>query len=246
MATGVFTDNWQSGLIVYSGGYITLTNVTANGNKTEDGAQLTNNSVSGYDVLVDPSTFSDNWQSGLIIYSGGNITLMNVTATGNKTEDGAQLTNNSVSGYDVLVATGVFTDNWQSGLIIYSGGNITLTNVTANGNKTEDGAQLTNNSVSGYDVLVATGVFTDNWQSGLIIYSGGNITLTSVTANGNKTGDGADLTNNGVSGYDVLVDPSDVQRQRSQRSEDSVRRQDHVAGCDREFQPQRHRRRSGQ
>ena len=198
-----FYTNTANGLDVSSKGHITVTGVTAIGNGS-NGAVLNNGTASGNsDVSVSTSQFVTNTFSGLVVGSKGNITLTNVTANNNTLGSGAELNNAGVTGYDVLVDPSTFSGNKQSGLIVYSGGAITLTDVTANDNKTGDGARLTNNGVSGYNVLVATGVFTDNWESGLIVYSGGNITLTNVTANGNKTGDGAQLTNNSVSGYDV-------------------------------------------
>ena len=204
---GTFNGNGVYGLFVQSGGSITVTNVTASNNSTGDGARLLNDSVSGYDVSVDPSTFDQNSKNGLTVFSGGNITLRDVTANSNHASDGADLNNSSVSGYAVLVDSGTFSSNDGNGLKIKSGGSITLTNVTANSNQGGDGANLDNTVVTGYDVLVDPSTFSGNAFNGVYVRSGGKITLVDVTANSNSGGSGADVDNALVNGYAVQVGP---------------------------------------
>jgi len=189
------------GVLVSSKGNITLTNVTADGNGTH-GATLENISGSG-NVTIDGSanSFSDAVWYGLYVASKGDITLTNVAADGNG-YSGAQLDNTFGSGNVAINGSAnSFSDNMGLyGLDVASKGAITLTNVTADGNRTS-GATLDNTSGSS-DVTIngTSNSFSDNTGSyGLAVASKGAVTLTNVTADGNRTS-GATLDNTSGSG----------------------------------------------
>ncbi len=210
--------SYGDGLIVYSRGDISLTDVTADDNYG-NGAVLDNSFVSGYFVSIDPSSFSYNGQGesygeGLIVDSGGQITLTDVTADYNY-GNGATLNNLYVTGYAVSIDPSSFNYNGQGGvygdgLDVISGGNISLMDVTAEYNF-GNGAYLDNSLETGYFVSINPGSFSYNGQSesdglGLIVYSGGDVTLTDVSASGNFD-TGAHLDNRDGTGT-ISVDPS--------------------------------------
>ena len=70
----------------------------------------------------------------------GNVTLLNVIATGNG-DEGVQISNtaSSTAATVQVLGTNVFTGNNGDGLYIRSDGDITLNNITADGNN-DDGA----------------------------------------------------------------------------------------------------------
>lgn len=193
----------SDGLIVKSGGGITLDDVTANDNGL-NGASLKSVDTGGTgDVSVGQSDFSNNTSgTGLDVWADGTIALTDVTTSTNGT--GAVLDTTYGTG-DVTVTgtvsgSSVFSDNEFTGLHIESGGAVDLTNVTASNNGT-NGAYV---EAKG-DIDVTDSTFNDNVKSnfpedpGLYADSnGGNVTLTNVTANGNDFGAGAVLRTNGV------------------------------------------------
>ncbi|HET9911283.1 MAG TPA: right-handed parallel beta-helix repeat-containing protein [Anaerolineales bacterium] len=200
-----FNDNGSRGLSAVSYGSITLSQVTANGNEA-NGAYLFIIDGAGDDsITISDSTFGDigygNVWIGLEAYTSGDIALTNVTASGNYW-DGTYL-DNCISFYwvgcagtgSISVNSSTFNGNGMGSVIgshgmeAYSSGDITLTNVTANGNEWE-GAYLNNFWGTG-NINVSDSTFDNPKNSdgiGLDAYSSGDITLTNVTANGNTEG----------------------------------------------------------
>jgi hypothetical protein len=85
-----------------------------------------------------------------------------------------------------------FINNGHDGLIVVADGNITINNLTANGNHGDHGARLDNCNDSGsgctdHGSITLTGinVFNDNSGDGLFTRSHGNIVLNAVTADNN-------------------------------------------------------------
>ena len=206
--TNVFNNNSFTGLIVDSGGGITINNTEANGNDL-DGALLTSADDNGTgNVNISDSEFSDNQNGyGLDVLTDGNIDLDNVTVNNNGT--GAVLDSTYGTGYvnvnDSTFGDSNTTGNTWTGLHIDSGSTITLNNVIASYNGT-NGAYL--DAVG--DITVTNGTFNNNVQSnfpqdpGLYASSnGGNITLTNVVANNNQFGAGAVLLTNGTGNVSV-------------------------------------------
>ena len=218
--SGVTSGN--NGLTVKTTGNITLHNVKSNNNSAGvGGAKLDNTSGSGTSITIGSdssgnSEFSNNGSQGLAVYSNGDITLMDVTAEGN-TNNGAYLDNTgSSTSSTVTVGNSTFGDsaatgNGLAGLKVYSNGDITLTDVIAD-NNSDSGAHLDNtSSTTAGTVMVDNsmgGEFSANELAGLRVYSNGDITLTSVTADNNGDS-GAHLDNTGSStSSTVTVDNS--------------------------------------
>ena len=155
---GDFNGNKASGLEAYSNGNVTLTYVTADGNYydgallgdyynyvevggniTVTGGDFSNNDINGYCGCTDNP-------AGLEAYADGTISLTGGVTADDNYYDGVYLDNTSGSG-DISVKDSTFGDssgtdgNGSNGLEAYSNGNITLTNVTADGNY-YDGALL--------------------------------------------------------------------------------------------------------
>ena len=151
----------QAGLTLYTQGDIVLSNVEVA--DSQSGADLN----AGDEVSVSDSDFNNNQEGGATVTAGGNVTVNN-----------SHFDNNGSST----------TDGY--GLNAQSGGDVTLTQVSAH-NNTLFGANLT-----GVVVNVTNSSFREN-DSGLQAESTGNVTLTSVTANDNQQF-GADLTTTGA------------------------------------------------
>lgn len=192
--TNVFSDNGSNGLAVSTLGSIKLNNVTANNNDSA-GVNLNNLIASptvGNITLTGVNTFNDNDGNGLYIITYGIVTASNLNATGNGGQ-GASIDNSGSSNKTVtLSGVNKFNDNQSSGLTIVSQGTITASSLSASGNLSEYGVQLSNNFVGSTGSVTLTGasIFNNNYYSGLDISSRGAITLntTSIQANGNGTG----------------------------------------------------------
>lgn len=218
------------GLQVVTPGTISLDGVTANGNFLW-GASLDADS----DVTIANSIFNGNSSNtttfiddtGLIVRSGGNVTLDTVQANDNPMI-GADIQANgtvSISNSDfsnnrgsLISSTGVVTF-FGYGLQVISGGTISLDGVTASNNRLF-GAHLE----SGSNITIANSSF-DNQSSGSatdltgrgleVISTGGIVTLSNVTASNNQLFginiqapanvflDLVTATNNGTNGVEV-------------------------------------------
>ncbi|MEW6401847.1 MAG: right-handed parallel beta-helix repeat-containing protein, partial [Chloroflexota bacterium] len=208
-----FSDNGQEGLGAYSNGSITLSQVTANGNANTGlmaysyGGDITlgdvtanNNNTSGHgdvggayleaagSVEVTQGTFNTNRSGGLYALAWLDwVTLDHVVASENYGVDmpfGAYI--DSFGDY-IAVTNSTFNDNQDYiGLAAFAWeGNITLNNVTANGNFFGAGLEAADN------VAVTQGTFNNNNWAGLYASSdSGDVTLDHVIASGND-GEGA-------------------------------------------------------
>jgi hypothetical protein len=163
-------------------------------------------------LLTGINTFNHNAEYGLEVYASGMITINNVNASYNLTEDGVFLKNiysPTKLGVSVL-GTNYFTNNGNStgdlndwGIYILSRGAISTNNITASYNA-GGGAFMDNcgNTSICYDATIAKTVvmagyntFNSNQQeNGLKIYSFGAVTLNNITATGND-GSGAYISN---------------------------------------------------
>lgn len=204
----VFNNNGFNGIVVDSGGGITMNNTQANTNGL-DGALLTSADNNGTgNVDISSSEFSNNQNGyGLDVLGDGNIDVNHVTVNNNGT--GAVLDSTYGTGY-INVINSTFGDsnmtgNTWSGLHIDSGSTITLNNIVASYNGT-NGVYLEAAS----DIAVTNGTFSNNVQSnypqdpGLYASSnGGNITLINVIANNNQFGAGAVLLTNATGNVSV-------------------------------------------
>jgi hypothetical protein len=194
-----FSGNANRGIDAFSNGNITLTNVIAQGN-TETGVRLDNCRADGVTgictgsghISVDSSLLTDNGERGLVVDTAGNITLLGVIAV-NNLGSGAQLHNDFTGSGIISVSSSTFSNNGVDGLEAYSNGDITVLNTTANGNA-EMGASLINDTGEG-NVTVSNSTFDSNTSTGedvgLEIVSGGDVTLTNVSASNNLFGSGS-------------------------------------------------------
>lgn len=196
VATSEFSGNANAyGLDVYTDGTLTLTDVTANSNGL--GTFLDTTAGTGF-VNVSDSTFGDsvatgNTWSGLHIESGSTVTLLNVMASYNGTNG----TYVEAQG-DIDVTNSTFNENvhfnfpQDPGLYAKSyGGNISLTDVIADGNDFGAGVVLStqgNGSISVFNTTWGSGHFNGNGLFGVQASTGdGDITLTNVEGSDNSS-----------------------------------------------------------
>ncbi len=212
-----FNGNFQDGLWATSYGAITAKQLTAN-NNGGDGAYLDNQwdgAVSSTSTVTVTSATAIGWNSfgnngydlqngwtvgdGLEVYSNRAITLNNIQANGNF-NSGAQVdTADHIYAYAAnaqnVTFTGrnIFQYNGFDGLDVLADGNITINNLTANGNQGNAGASLDNCLFDGISAclghgnitLTGTNTFNENNGDGLDTNSHGNIAISKVTADNN-------------------------------------------------------------
>jgi putative surface-exposed virulence protein len=185
-----FNDNYGTGLLISSLGAIKVSKVTANNNGL-DGAVLDNQfgMFTAPITLLGYGVFNQNGENGLIVYSNGAVTASNVTASLN-TLYGAFIDNyhdllpTSAVNVTILGANTFNGNALGSGLMVYSDGQITLNNITANANG-EYGAYLDNATYAGVVrniLLNGTNNFIGNTEGGLFFNASGSVFLTRVTA----------------------------------------------------------------
>ena len=156
-----------------------FTNLNQHNLTVHGGWDITDNSTTGtsqFEVPISIGSSSNPWvgsltfnnifidgvgdQTGLTLYSQGNINLSNVEVTNSL--NGADLN----AGGDVTVDNSRFNQNKKSSAKITSGGNVKVTNSAFNNN--------------------SSGFIDDPTGSGVQINSGGKVTLLDVAANNNQ------------------------------------------------------------
>ena len=206
-----FNGNNIDGLVVYTLGAITASQVTASNNTHGRGAFLDNQwSYQDYNItLTGNNVFNGNGNAGLEAYSNGSIAMSSLTASGN-TGGTSPVTGYDVGGADLnnvsktttpvtITLTGFnsFENNLGSGtgLYAFSDGAITISNLTANNNSSY-GVFLDNASSPYNHLLLARNItltgfasFVNNGNDGLNFNSSGAFSVTQVTA-GNNVGNG--------------------------------------------------------
>lgn len=228
-----FNNNGRFGVWAVSKGAITVTNIQANNNGS-DGASLRNNyggSIANVTVAVSGVTrneFNGNGLdesympvddyykvglNGLTIKTLGNIIVKNVLAQNNQNEGGGIVVRNdeSVTPKTVMISDCYVSGNDWHGLFVWSKGNITLTNISADTNHLS--GVFTDNCLynDGSGTCGGTGTVSlsnitsnNNWSRGIEVYSKGVINLTDVSTNGN-TGDEGIFLENDYSGSTASV-----------------------------------------
>ncbi len=217
--TNTFNNNTGGGMILYSYGVVSLSNITAIGNLP------TGVSGAGHGISVDNDWtwnpggatdtpyvanvtltgfgyFEGNTDDGLQIISRGAVTLNNVTANSNGDNGVRILTvgevlpqNVTLNGVNNFYGNG-FTSGTGNGLFIQNDGKITISNLSAIGNKAI-GASLDNFinlKVGKFLGVTLTGfnAFQENQGGGLYIHTDGSVVLSRVTAD-NNTGNGVEV-----------------------------------------------------
>ncbi len=205
--TNEFNTNGSAGISIYSSGVATLNNITADNNSGNNGLYIDNtffNTGSGV-TLTGTNEFNNNHGTNIAMWSTGDITINNLSASNSVTGDGAYIdTTHATSGAPSVTLTGanVFDGNNGNGLWVVAKGAISASNVTADNNKIGDGVYLDNKFGSG-GISIDNGTFSANGitttNGGLTAYSNGDITLNNVIASDNG-GDGAYLDNTSGSG----------------------------------------------
>ncbi len=156
-------------------------------------------------VTINNISFDDTGATASLVVDAdnGTATLQNVYVIGNTAGGGAVISGQTSLPTSVIVSDSDFSKNYVgTGLAINSGGDISLTDVSADQNG-GDGASLSANG----NISVDGGSFSNNDGTGLDVSSGGNISVgntSSVTADNNAGGNGATLDNSTGTG-DVTV-----------------------------------------
>lgn len=217
-----FVGNHEYGLHIVSGGTVTLSYFQAD-NNTYSGVYIENNQgSSSANVTVNLSyvppvgdflnSGSGNSQSGMIIYSNGNILLDKCVFSGNSGM-GARLDNDSAaSAKTVTVKNSSFFDNVTEGLLVLSNGNITLSDVDAYENSAGMGVEIDNHLGTGKVTITGSGTTQHNYSGnnnyGLHILSSGVVTLKNIYAVGNMAG--ILISNTYVEGRSVSITNADT------------------------------------
>jgi hypothetical protein len=204
----------SQGVQILSRGAVTLNAITAGG-------------AGSYGILVDNTygtsavtilktlgrtTVSGNGDKGIVIRTAGSLSIAGLDAAMNHNY-GADIFSTYGTG-SVTIADSTFLSQTVSlahGLSVSSNGAITLTNVQANANVGYGVTLYNTGSATPKPITLTNCTFVNN-TDGNGIYSKGNITLTSVLAQGNNTSthiiSGMDLVNNGGNGTVTITKSS--------------------------------------
>ncbi len=206
----VYSDNNLYGMVIFTYGNITLTNVSASGN-TNYGAVLDTcdfggtclNTTGTGKVTITSGAFNSNLNSagsdlfGLSIKARGAVALTKVTASHNGSSGhnaiGAILNiHYSDLSSAVTVKTSSFDSNYGSGLAISAKGPINLTNIGALNSLNGYGAFLDNSYGTAAGVTLAgtstsRNIFSGNILGGLFIYTKGSIKINYAQSNSNNS-----------------------------------------------------------
>ena len=169
--------------------------ILAPGNVTLGGAENNFNNNTGAGLSVDAggdftsttstaNIFNDNGSTGLVVEVDDDVSVSNITASGN-----------GFNGIDILAAddvalsgVSVFNNDF-SGLLIDAGGDVVIDDLTADNNGL-GGAFGTGAEIYSLASFTLTGVntFNDNLNTGLVVDATGNIVVENVTASFNGSG----------------------------------------------------------
>ena len=194
----------EDGLVVFSKGLITLTNIEAVYNDG-DGVYLDNQipgATGGVTIIAGlnkGNAFHGNWGDGLVVFTNGAVTMTNLYANNNGDGYGVYIDNAGVgattikqvgtwNGYDYWTEGNSFSGNEYGGLYITSNGAVTVDLFQArdnNGTGIEIDADggvgaVTINGKANFD-----GNLANNSDGGINITAKGNIILTKIDASWN-------------------------------------------------------------
>ncbi|MBI3168770.1 MAG: right-handed parallel beta-helix repeat-containing protein [Chloroflexi bacterium] len=133
------------------------------------------------DAEITDSRFTDTqFDSGLIVYSLGDITVSDIYVAGNL-GDGAVLDNCGCVTSNIFISSSTFELNGGAGLAAYSAGNITINDIVVDSN--DFGAFM----YADGNINLYCSKFTNNSTVGLYgdVPSGSTLTLNGVTISGN-------------------------------------------------------------
>ncbi len=200
--TGVSASyNKGDGAVIQSTGPVLIKNSVFSGNRTADtseGFGLYINPGTKGSVTLDNVVLTNNSNHGAFIYTSGNVTLKNVTASLNKkgimiAETIAE--DSGAGGLNVIVLNGVFHDNAASSLWVHAKGTITLTNIFSS-SPGEYGLYLDNTfAAAAPGVTLKNITLLSNGVGGGVIYSKGSIIIDSINIPSSPLSYGLDLDN---------------------------------------------------
>ena len=173
-----FSGNDYAGLTIYSNGPVTLQHVTASGNLLGYGVTVLNeNDFSSSPVTVVDGKFIRNKSVGLTIRSHGAVSLTDVLAQDN---GGEGVSAHNQDGDVLLRRVNMFLENGSHGLEVESNGIITAYGLTAvaNGGNGFSLRTTVPTDASGQAVTLQEVIADRNGQTGLEIYSDGQVGLT--------------------------------------------------------------------
>ncbi len=182
------------GIDIFTTGVVNLANASSSYNSGK-GLVIENafNNVIRNVTLTGKNTFLGNLNTGLDVFSYGNVSINLLTASENSA-DGAYILIATPQGTTIkpsLTLTGVtlVNSNADYGLNITAPGNMSAAGITANGNGI-GGAAIFN---SGSLTLLGTNQFNDNGVDGLNANSNGTVLIQNLTARNNQIGFGVSL-----------------------------------------------------
>jgi hypothetical protein len=175
-------------------GTVTVNKVTAYGNGF-GGIFIDNSSATtAKSVLVSNSVLRDSSDAGaygLTIYSVGQISLNNITTSGNNAY-GAYLDNSSYNLTQIPQAVTIINSQFDNsindfGIVIYSQRKITLTNISASGNAGVGIiADNTTSTIASPIVMTGANRISNNVSNGILFSSKGAVTASGIIALGNS------------------------------------------------------------
>ena len=186
-----FSKNTGSGIEIYSKGFVSVSNIIAEGNGG-DGIKIENYEAgSNLPVTISSSLFNSNSQNGISTISLGAVKLTNVGAANNTSGYGVYILNQSGSAYSSVTLSSTlaskfydFSNNGLDGIRIVSTGAVSIGNVTANENKNY-GMNIDRTFGTGA-ISISRGTFDHNTFGGAqILTTPSAITLTDVSASYN-------------------------------------------------------------
>lgn len=204
VSVGEISTNIGVGLGVSTNGAVTLSNGSIHDN-ANDGVQIDNDdAATPKNVTITNTSSSNNTGLGFNVETDGSMVVSGATANGN-TSWGAYF-HHDVGGptaSNCSFTSSTFNTNGNTNLEVDCNGNITLTNVTANGSTGGDGngANLDGFFSSAVKNVTLAGAneFNNNWSTGLAVVTKGAIVVNDLTANLNgnaiTVGSGANLQN---------------------------------------------------
>ena len=142
------------------------------------------------------SSFSENTNTGLLIYTKGAVSITNTDARDNGSTGLDVVDTNYPSSVTIrnTVTTRIMSFSGNGGYGIYAPatyGAITLSGLISASNNTYDGAYLVNDfeSTKPMPVTISSLTASGNQGAGIFVDSTGAVTLTSITANDNQSTD---------------------------------------------------------
>jgi len=176
--------NYAYGVTAYARGAVSVNHINSFGNYGTGLVIGSNSSVTISNTLG--ANIVENNYLGVDIDTSGTVSITGLSASDNYVYQGLTVDASWGLG-SVTITNSRFNNNDDYGLAVYSQGNISLTNVQANGNLTMLGAYLDNVYVAGKSVTVNKGSFSSNGTYGLYIDASGNVTLNGINASDNHS-----------------------------------------------------------